>query len=351
MRVFSFTPGHYTNQYQERGYLHIAGGVDPVFFSYVMSRAQTLLDEGTTIDSWNVPGKKRQMLLDHSDDWTWLAHAFDCVAEVTGLQRAELTLSERHIKSYDALADPNPLPHKDLAASEVSVGIPLHVSKGSHLYLYPNDRLDMNTTGSARQYRNGLDEKDLPENALKNVVPVEIHDQPGDVVMFRGHSIWHERRNAAGTTVLYLKMNSMRLDPLGEDPSTLAQRDRSMRLLRSISDEDLPKLFVEVSPRLDGLNRGYALGMWRDVVEATVGEPGGVDLSKEKLKLVKAIAGRMRIDALLEALDVQEPRRRVYHSILRRLCRLQVVDFLESPDRFAPPTTGTRASLRTASSF
>ena len=52
---------------------------------------------------------------------------------------------------------------------------------------------------------------------MKGISPVVLDPRPGDVVVFQGSSIYHERMRAAGSKILYLKLNAMGLDPIGEN--------------------------------------------------------------------------------------------------------------------------------------
>ena len=102
------------------------------------------------------------------------------------------------------------------------------------------------------------------------IEPVKVDVRPGDVVLFRGSSIYHERVNAANTTLLYLKFNSMRLDPIGEDPSTPVQREVSLNILSNKSDEQLLDSVIEVSPKLERISRHYTRLYWKEVIQAYV---------------------------------------------------------------------------------
>ena len=46
---------------------------------------------------------------------------------------------------------------------------------------------------------------------------VMLNEKVGDLVLFNGSSIFHERVKAAGTAVLYIKINDNGDDPLGEN--------------------------------------------------------------------------------------------------------------------------------------
>jgi len=64
-------------------------------------------------------------------------------------------------------------------------------------------------------------------------------------MMFCLSAMWHLREHGAGTTVLYLKMNTHNCDTLGEDPRTEAVRQRTLTLLTSA-----PAAFKQAMPVL-----------------------------------------------------------------------------------------------------
>jgi len=44
-----------------------------------------------------------------------------------------------------------------------------------------------------------------------------LNEELGDMIVFLGSSIFHERVRPRGTAVFYIKLNDEKLDPLGED--------------------------------------------------------------------------------------------------------------------------------------
>ena len=173
---------------------------------------------------------KEQFVLDLPPDDDLLGELFDCVAVVCGLDRSRLTLSERHVNVYAADAAPEPRPHKDRYASQVSIGFPIAVPEGSHFVFWPDEDRTPNPLQRAG-LTEALPQDQAPEVVLAGSPAVKIHDQPGDVHMFPGSDLWHTRRFPAGAVVLYFKCNDFGSDPLGEDPGTPGARARSLELL------------------------------------------------------------------------------------------------------------------------
>jgi hypothetical protein len=327
MRAFRFDPKAYAEQYATDGYVHVVKGVNPEFVEFTLAQARNLIGADADLREWKFNGKKAQFLFDFPsrEDWSGVK---DAVAALTGLSRRALTLCERHIKVYDANAPEAPPPHKDRLASEVAVGFPLVVAQGSHLVLYPKQNLDVNRFGSTELYRRSLDEDALPEKGLAGVEPVRVDMQPGDVVMFRGSAIYHERIKAANSIVLYFKFNALRLDPLGEDPGTPAQRDASLKWLGTASHEELLQLAIEVSPRLDRVTRLYSRLEWSPILQAQVWGEKEFVISEQDLWLIKAADGATPVGGLLRAIGYEQHEFARVLPALRRLVRLQALDLV-----------------------
>ena len=115
----------------------------------------------------------------------------------------------------------------------------------------------------------------------------------GDVVMFAGNSIYHERINPSNTWVLYMKFNGMRLDPICEDPKTMPQRVRSLELLGSRSDEELLGSKVEVSPRLEKVSRQYSRMHWMEVIHGHIIGENAFRLSETEFSALRVLDDRV----------------------------------------------------------
>lgn len=329
MRVFDFNPAHYRQEYESNGFVRVENGVGREFYEFALAQAKRLISgNDTDLKDWQFKGKKAQFLFEFPSGSDWPAGVKSLVADLCGMPRSNVTLCERHIKAYDAEAPVMPPPHKDRLASEVAVGVPLIVAEGSHLVLYPQDYCDINPFGSTATYRNLLDEDAVPEKLFAGVEPVRLDMQPGDVVLFRGSSIYHERFKAANSVVLYFKFNSLRLDPLGEDPSTPARREASLSFLNSERDPELLQLALEASPRLDRVTRLYSRLEWDEVLTAQIWNGKEFRISEQDLSIIKAADGVTPIADLLGRLGFS---RTQYASALpgiRRLVRLQALDLV-----------------------
>jgi len=255
------------------------------------------------------------------------------MAKTASLPMDKFTLCERHIKVYESNAKAHVPAHKDRVAAQLTVGLPLNIPEGSHIVLWPDDQLTINPLNSTALWRTSLDEKDLPENVLKDIEPVRVYAEPGDVVLFRGNSIYHERENPANSEVLYLKFNAMRLDPIGEDPSTLMQQETSQEILTANDDEALLDFEIEVSPRLEKISRHYTRLYWKEVIQVYVGGEKEFNISELELDTIKKINGVITIRQAITNLGASEFEYLKHIPMIRRLAELKALDIRYPADQ------------------
>jgi hypothetical protein len=241
---------------------------------------------------------------------------FDAIAELCGLHRPTMTLSERHVKAYDQDAPAEPVPRGDRYASQVSIGVSIEVPDQSRLTLYPDDELDVNPLNVSAAYLEGLPPERRPEEALRGIEPVELFDQPGDVMMFAGNAVWHARRRPAGAINLYLKLNDFNCDPLGEDPASDDVRRASVE---AAEDGNLMEKVPIVGRRVDCISRRFTRD-WTEASHAEMWQGAPVSLSADEVALLERVDGRKAAADLLAASDSVET--------LRRLASCGVLDLL-----------------------
>jgi hypothetical protein len=207
-------------EFARDGFAVLSGGVVPEFRRFAQARAEKMIRVGDDDASRRIVGKKRQYLFDFPDGPEAPPDLFDAVAGIAGVPSERLTLSERLIKVYDTDAPTAPTPHKDRRASELALGIPLVVPAGSALVLFPHADRSENPDDCVARYA------EASEDAA-NVDGVRLEVEAGSAVLFRGSSIFHERIAAARTVILYLKFNTLGLDPLGHDARPPERRARA----------------------------------------------------------------------------------------------------------------------------
>src|SRR5664280_271517 len=112
MRVFDFVPAEYQEKYGEQDWVHIRNGITPEFHGYLVHFLETEL-EAHLLDGFAIKGKKEQALFEFPPGGSCLDEVFDVIAELCGLDRSRMVLSERHIQAYEANAAAEPIAHKD----------------------------------------------------------------------------------------------------------------------------------------------------------------------------------------------------------------------------------------------
>jgi hypothetical protein len=295
MKIFDFDPADYREQYEKHGWVHIPGGIDAEFLAYLQDFTAKRFQE-QHVEGKAIGGAKEQALFEFPAETDFPGELFDSIAAVAGLNREGMTLSERHIKAYDADAPADPVPHKDRFASQVSVGLSIDIPQGSRLFLYPDTDVSVNPYNVSPQFLASLEPHQRPEVTLKDAPCIEIEDRPGDVGMFRGSAMWHGRRNGANATNLYLKMNDFNSDPLGEDPFTEERQRRTLELLAS-ANGSAPQLRPVLARRLDVLARQISRD-GQEVLQAHLWEEGPVVVSQTEWDLLHAMDGRRSVAEL-----------------------------------------------------
>jgi hypothetical protein len=237
-----------------------------------------------------------------------------------------MALCERHVKVYDAKAPAHPPPHKDRVASQVAVGLPLIVPDNSHIILYPNDYLEINPFNSTALWRTSLDDEALPERILANIEPMRFDVRPGDVIMFRGSSIYHERVNPANTALLYLKFNDMGMDPVGEDPETPLKRRATLALLSELDDRRMLDVGISRHPRLDRISRHYCGAHLKEVIQVSVWANKEFTISELELSLLRQLGGDLTVRDVFARLALPDSAYEKHVGMVRRLAQLEAVD-------------------------
>lgn len=193
------------------GYVLLKGVLSESFLDY-LTRFYGECNAGVheEFSKWRVPGKKQQYVFEFpSED---AAEQFRSgIAKLTGMAKERITISERHLKHYDEHAAEYPAPHKDRCASGISVGIPVHLGQGTSVCVFPSLDRSENT-----QEKAVFVEAANPEE-LYATKGVRLCEEVGDVIVFEGSSMFHERSKPRGTAVLYIKLNDWGADPLGEN--------------------------------------------------------------------------------------------------------------------------------------
>ena len=322
--LFQFDPAKYAAHFASEGYVHIPGGVTQAFYDKMVKQVEHNM--ATKVAKEFAIGDKQQSVYEFPDDGNdYATELCEAVAGVTGLKPQDLVMSERHVKAYEANAAPEPNAHKDRFASQISVGLSVHVKEGSTLVLYPYDELDVNPFNTSVQLRASLSPDRYPEPVLKRGRRIEIKDAARDVIMFRGHKIWHLRANPANTTMLYFKLNAFNCDPLGEDRRTGELRAGTEKAV-GMGDEQLAKMVPLVGRRVDYVHKMYNRD-WREVTGVVLWGEKHFTIDDDELKLLRSIDGHKSVGALTAAMNGSGGASAALEKV-RRLARRGVIDLV-----------------------
>ncbi|MBV9660370.1 MAG: hypothetical protein JO337_04365 [Acidimicrobiales bacterium] len=286
MKIFDIDPAEHRDAYRRQQWVSISQGCTSEFLDYLQAQYGRRREDEKLFDVGNTAAKD-QYRFEPPPDTDMCGELFGLVEGICQTKRSTMVLSERHVNRYLDHVNPNPPAHKDRFATQIAVGIAIEVPEESRLVMYPEDHRDVNPYGMSAEYRASLPPDELPEVVLADSPSIEIADRPGDVHIFPGSSMWHLRRAAAGTVVLYLKCNDFNCDPLGEDPSSAGVRASTEAVLGA-ADPDLTSAVPALSRRLqwvarlagrDGQERPFAK-LWQE-------EPFAV--TEEELAIVRAL--------------------------------------------------------------
>lgn len=273
------------------------------------------------------PFVERDFALPESDS---LAEILEFAGALTQTEASSWTLAECQLKGYGLDIAPTPNLHKDRTASELAVGIPLHLPGRSFVVLYPDHAREPNRFVTANDYNARASFRERPEVALLGASPRRIASAVADVVAFPGSSMFHGRERSAGVVVLYLKLNRMGLDPCGVDPRTYASRRASLALV-DVEDARLLMLELSHSPLLTKVvcERCRA-ERWNTVEIAEIAGHKPIVLTTFERDLVLQVDGPMRVGAWIERLGVATSDSL---AALRRLVRAGALDLRELEER------------------
>jgi hypothetical protein len=324
-KMFDFDAHSYADSFAEHGYVHIPKGLPEDFHARLVKYVDDSFDKKHLKDF--ARGDKQQAMFEflepeHYDELR------ETVAAVCGVDVGSLTLSERHIKEYEPGADPYPLAHKDRFGSEIAVGFSIRVPEGSTLVMYPEYDVSVNPFNSTAELRSSFSPQALPDARLKDAPRVEIQDRSRDVQIFRGNAVWHLREHGAGTTVLYLKLNTYNCDTLGEDPHSSALRQHTLSLADSSPSSCMASIPV-IARRVDYIHRRYNRD-WSELFGVVIyGQPHAT-ITETEFEALRSMDGRRTVAEISWQMGHPGKDEDVREAI-RQLALRGIVDLLIKP--------------------
>ena len=199
----------------QKGYVHLKGSASAKLITYLEKYYHDCLNSSEKdLPGGYVSGKKKQFLFEFPDQKSQDDFR-DQIAKLLGYDAGALTISERHIKAYDGKAIEYPAPHKDRSASTYSIGIPISLSTETSVCIFPNLDRHANANESASFLKDKT--PDEIEALYSENGTIHMNESVGDVVVFEGSALFHERAKPAGSVILYIKVNDQGEDPLNEN--------------------------------------------------------------------------------------------------------------------------------------
>jgi hypothetical protein len=325
MKMFDFDPAECSDHFAEHGWVHIKNGQHPDFHAVLKGFIDTEFGEHK-VEGSTIGGRKQQALYTFPSSVDFPGELFDVVAVTCDLNRETMTLSERHIKAYDDDVPPEPPPHKDRFASQISMGLSITIPENSYLVLYPWTDRGRTPFNISTHMRKELPLEERPENIVKGGKRLEIYDSDGDVIMFQGSAIWHVRHNAANARNLYLKLNDFNSDPLGEDPSTDSRREQTLKVV-SNSTAELAATKPVLARRFESVTEQYSR-LWDHTMVAEVWDQAPVALEETDLTIIQSLNGES-VQSLSERLDGTGIDPAQVEASVKRLAERGVLDLLD----------------------
>ena len=205
---------------EQQSYLHLENILSDEFVTTLRKYGEQISNnQQEEIEAWHIPGKKRQFLFDFPSI-EFVDEFCKGIAQITGYPSDQITISERHIKFYLEEAADFPAPHMDRRAAEFTIGFPIHIPEQSRVCFFPHMSRKENT-GERAVYAE-VPESTNMEQFYDDDRIVKVKGDIGDMFIFYGSTIFHERIKGAGSIILYIKINAAGRDPLGEHASLLA---------------------------------------------------------------------------------------------------------------------------------
>jgi len=324
-KMFDFNAHSYADSFAEHGYVHIPKGLPEDFHARLVKYVEDSFDKKHLKDF--ARGDKQQAMFEflepgHYDELR------ETVAAVCGVDLGSLTLSERHIKEYEPGADPYPLAHKDRFGSEIAVGFSIRVPERSTLVMYPEYDVSVNPFNSTAELRSSFSPQALPDARLKDAPRVEIQDRPRDVQIFRGNAVWHLREHGAGTTVLYLKLNTYNCDTLGEDPHSSEMRQQTLSMAGSSPSIWTASIPV-IARRVDYIHRRYNRD-WNELFGVVLYGQPHASVTEAEFEALRAMDGSRTVAEISRQMG-QSGEDEDMREAIRQLALRGIVDLLNTP--------------------
>jgi hypothetical protein len=146
--------------------------------------------------------------------------------------------------------------------------------------------------------------------------------------MFLGNAMWHLREHGAGTTVLYLKLNTYNCDTLGEDPHTAEIRQTTLSMVDTPST-NWPASIPVIARRVDYIHQRYSRD-WSELFGVVIHGQPHATITDREFELLRWIDGQRTMAEISKQMKQSDKGADVQEAI-RLLARRGIVDLLSEP--------------------
>lgn len=129
-------------------------------------------------------------------------------------------------------------------------------------------------------------------NVMRGSASNELHCralcamQPGKWILLRAHDCAHGVRSKAPCWMLRIRFNRRSIDPEGVDPVLNYFVENSPLIAEQLADEQLTKLRVVLSPRVDHLRTTFSRQNWRTFRHVKISDGRTMSISQEEFDLL-----------------------------------------------------------------
>ncbi|MDA2909532.1 hypothetical protein MYX04_01220 [Nitrospiraceae bacterium AH_259_D15_M11_P09] len=192
--MFSFDPKPYKGELVKEGWLFFPNGCSRKFLERLESFTESLLG-GEAQDEY-------AFIPDHEE----LKIYFTTLQILTG--NTDFTMCRNHVSIYKDV-EGDLLAHKDRHSLRYSCGIGIRATPQSRLLLWPDAPRDINMHPHYKDYEDAYGGYENINKILKSFIPKSINLQRGDVILFLGDEVFHQRTNPNGVVMYYLTSNTL----------------------------------------------------------------------------------------------------------------------------------------------
>lgn len=196
-RMFNFSAAEVQAQWHEMGYCFVRNGCDSSLLTKLIKRYELIVAGGDSPE-----------LYEFLPDSALLQYGVETLKQLTSSKH--LTVSRKNIMYYrKGMHSPA---HKDRKSLQYAVAIGVNNPFGSRLLLWPDANRDVNVGNHYRIYTEKMGSQEEVDAYLSTIEPVSLATNPGDVVIFPGNSMFHQRVNPLKACVYYLDFNEWGID-------------------------------------------------------------------------------------------------------------------------------------------